>query len=83
LNDAPKPRKKPTVHMKDRDRAWQWKPKPRGRPNEYDLKSVKFRRGPPPVHASWRALNKTDKTFRQELRDKDYEHYQRIMGRFK
>ena len=50
-------------------------------PNEYDLKSVKLRRGSPPVHVSWRAFDKTDKTFRQELRDKDYEHYQLIMRR--
>ena len=50
-------------------------------PAEYDLKSVKLRRGPPPVHASWRAFDKTDKTFRQDLRDKDYEMYQHIMRR--
>lgn len=50
-------------------------------PGEYDLKSVKLKRGNPPVHPSWRAFDKTDKSFRLELRDKDYATYQLIMGR--
>ena len=50
-------------------------------PTEYDLKSVKLKRGNPPVHPSWREFDKTDKTFRYDLRDKDYEMYQAIMRR--
>ena len=49
--------------------------------SRYDLKSVKLKRGNPPAHPSWRAFDKTDKTFRIELRDKDYAHYQLIMRR--
>lgn len=47
-------------------------------PEEYELKSVKLRRGPPPMHPSWR---KFDQEFRDYLRDKDYEMYQTIMRR--
>ena len=36
------------------------------------LKSAKLKKGPPPVHPSWREFDKRDKTFRPELRDKDY-----------
>jgi hypothetical protein len=50
-------------------------------PTDYDLKSVKLKRGDPPVHPSWKAFDKTDKTFRQDLRDRDYEMYQAIMRR--
>ncbi len=50
-------------------------------PGEYGLKSFKLRRSPPPAHSSWRAFDKADETFRQELRDKDYDLYQRIMRR--
>lgn len=50
-------------------------------PEEYDLKSVNLRQAAPPVHPSWRAFDKTDKTFRYYLRDKDYELYQLMMRR--
>lgn len=47
-------------------------------PQEYDFKSFKLRRGPPPMHPSWR---KFDAEFRTYLRDNDYDLYQRIMRR--
>lgn len=37
------------------------------------LKSAKLKKGPPPVHPSWKEFDKRDKTFRLELRDKDYD----------
>jgi hypothetical protein len=43
-------------------------------PEEYGMKSFKLRLGAPPIHPSWRKL---DKEFREELRDKDYDVYQR------
>lgn len=47
-------------------------------PEEFELKSVQLRAGSPPMHASWKAF---DKDFRDELRDKDYADYQRVMNR--
>jgi hypothetical protein len=41
-------------------------------PDEYQFKSVKLRKGSPPLHASWK---KFDEEFRNELRDSDYERY--------
>jgi hypothetical protein len=47
-------------------------------PDEYSLRSATLRAGPPPLHPSW---GEFDEDFRTELRDRDYELYQRLASR--